>query len=139
MNQHDVISANFVMEESSVSDYVTAVDKSGGKLAGPPGPYTIPAELLDDYSDAQFEPLMVVAATVAVGFLVKRISDVWLDHKRPGGQVVDTRGGQTVIRVAPYLERGTLVLQSDRGVQVFRPEKHDEALPVLGKLLSAHD
>jgi hypothetical protein len=129
------ISVQFVTEESKASGDIAEIEKSGGKLDAPPSPFDVPADLVDDYSDAQFEPLTIIAATVATAFLVKRISDIWLDHSRPGGQVVDTRGGKTVVRVAPYLKRGTLVLQSEQEVKVFEPNDKDEALPFLAKVL----
>lgn len=129
------ISVQFVTEESKASGDIAEIEKNGGKLEAPPMPFDVPADLADDYSDAQFEPLTMIAATVATGFLVKRISDVWLDHSRPGGHVVDTRGGKTVVRVAPYLKRGMLVLQSKKEVKVFQPHDKDEALPFLAKLL----
>lgn len=132
------ISVEFVTEESITSDYLSEIEKSGGQLEDTVKPFNIPADLIDDYSDAQFEPLMLVAAVVAVGFLIKRISDVWLDHTRPGGQVINTQGKKIMVRVAPYLKRGTLVLQSSEGVKVFQPQDRDEVLPLLEKVILAH-
>lgn len=137
MNEQ-LIPVEFVTEESIAYDYVAEIEKSGGKLEYPVRPFQIPADLIDDYSDAQFEPFTLVAAIVSVGFLIKRISDVWLDHTRPGGQVIDTRGGKIIVRRAPYLERGILVLQSEEGVKVFQPQDHDEALSLLEKMVLAH-
>jgi hypothetical protein len=136
---NQMISVDFVTEESTADDYVAEIEKSGGKLDGEVEPFQTPPDLLDDYSDAQFEPLTVVAASVAVGFLVKRISDVWRDHTQPGGQVIDTRGDKIVVRVAPHLQRGTLVLQSAEGVKVFAPQDRDAALPLLEKVILAHE
>lgn len=130
------IHVQFVTEESKASSDIAEIERNGGKLDSPPKPFEVPADLADDYSDAQFEPLTMIAATVATGFLVKRISDIWLDHSRPGGQVVDTRGGKTVVRAAPHLKRGMLVVQSKKGVKVFQPHDKDEALSLLGKLFS---
>jgi hypothetical protein len=127
-------SVHFIVEESDVTDEVAGIEKNGGKLDSPAQPFDIPAELAEDYSDPQFEPLTMIAATVAAGFLVKRISDVWLDHTRSGGQVIDTRGDRVVVRTAPHLKRGTLVLQSRQGVKVFQPQDKDEALPLMAKL-----
>ncbi len=132
------ISVDFVTEESSAPEYVAKIEKSGGKLENAVTPYTIPPDLLDDYSDAQFEPIMLVAAFVGTGFLIKQISDVWLDHTRSGGQVIDTRGDKIAVRVAPYLKRGTLVLQSKDEVKVFQPKDRDTALPLLEKIILAH-
>jgi hypothetical protein len=125
----------FVTEESKASSDIAEIEKSGGRLDSPAKPFDIPADLADDYSDPQFEPLTVIVATVATGFLLKRISDLWLDQTRPGGQVVDTRGDKVVVRVAPYLKRGTLVLQSEKEVKVFQPHDKDEALPFLAKFI----
>lgn len=137
MNEHPV-TVEFVTEESTADLYISGIKDSGGKLHGDAEPFNIPADLIDDYSDAQFEPLMLVAAAVAIGFIIKRVSDVWLDHTRPGGQVIDTRGDSVVIRVAPYLERGTLVLQTNEGVEVFHPQNHDETIPLLKEVILAH-
>jgi hypothetical protein len=131
------VAVDFVVGESEAGSLSAAVAAGGGRLDGAPRPWDVPADLLDDYSDPQFEPLVLVAATVAVGFLVKRISDVYLDHARPGC-VVDTRAGKVVVRAAPYLKRGTVVLQSEEGVQVFQPDDRDDALPVIAKLIAAH-
>ena len=124
----------FVVPESEAAELASQIEAKGGQLSTSPKPWDIPAELLDDYTDAQFEPFLVISCTVAAGFLIKKISDVWLDHTRPGGHVLDTSGGSTTLRVAPYLERGTLVWQSDAGVQIFRPEQRDLALETLGHL-----
>ena len=134
---NQIVSVEFVTEEANTTDLIAELEKSGGQLEDQK-PWAIPADLIDDYADAQFEPFILVSAAVALGFLVKRISDVWLDHTRPGGQVIDTRGETIVVHVAPYLKRGTLVLQSDDGVEVFQMEDRDEAIPVLEKAVSAH-
>ena len=100
------VSVQFVTEESKAFGDIAEIEKSGGKLDFPAKPFDIPADLADDYSDPQFEPLTIIATTVATGFLLKRISDRWLDQTRPGGHVVDTRGDKVVVRVAPYFKTG---------------------------------
>ena len=134
----DNVLVEFVIQESSVPECIAAIKDSGGAVTENEKAWDIPPDLLDDYSDAQFEPMMVVAVTVSIGFLIKRISDVWLDHKRSGGQVVDTRENKVSIRWASHLERGTLVVVSDNDTNVYKPENRDEALGVLEKLAVAH-
>lgn len=133
-----VISVEFITEESTVPEYITAIEQSGGKLERPEKSYDIPADLIDDYGDAQFEPFTVIAVAVSVGFLIKRISDVWLDHSRSGGQVVDTRGETMSVRRAPYLERGTLVILTDNDTKVYHTKDKDEVLDVLERIALAH-
>jgi len=132
------VSVEFVTRESDVLSCLSAVENSGGTVQERGKVWDVPADLLDDYGDAQFEPMMVVAATVSIGFLVKRISDVWLDHKRGGGQVIDTRGKTVSVRYAPYLDRGKMVLVSDEGSVVYDSKNRDEALDILKKIATAH-
>ncbi len=133
-----VVSVEFVTEESVVPDYLSEIEQGGWQLEGQAEPYDIPADLLDDYGDAQFEPLMVIAAAVSIGFLLKRISDMWMDHTRLGGQVVDVRGEKIICRWAPYLDRGKLVLVTEEGARVFEKQDHDEALRVLQEMAVGH-
>lgn len=134
----DNVTVEFVTQESDIPEYITAVNDSGGQITENEKPWDIPPDLLDDYADAQFEPMMVVAVAVSVGFLIKRISDVWLDHKRAGGQIVDTRDKDISVRWASHLERGTLVLVSNDDTRVYKPDNRDEALNVLEKMAVAH-
>ena len=136
--QSDHVTVEFVTQESDITEYITAVNDSGGQITEGEKPWDIPPDLLDDYADAQFEPMMVVAVAVSVGFLIKRVSDVWLDHKRAGGQIVDTRGKDISVRWASHLERGTLVLVSNDDTRVYKPDNRDEALNVLEKMAVAH-
>src|SRR4051794_11896949 len=94
------LAVQFVVPEADAAELASQIEMQGGQLLTSPEAWEIPAELLDDYTDAQFEPLLMISCTVAAGFLIKRISDVWLDHKRPGGHVLDTRGDSTTLRAA---------------------------------------
>lgn len=132
------IAVRFIAEESAVADYVSEIEKGGGKIEVAAQAWEIPADLIDDYSDPQFEPMMLIAATVAAGFLIKRISDVWMDHKWPGGQVIDARNEEIEFRIAPYLKPGTLVILTKEGEKVFQLQDKDEALPLLEKIIKAH-
>ncbi len=131
-----LLTVELVTEESRARESLAAIEASGGTVHGAARPWDVPADLIEDYSDAQFEPLTIVAAAVSAAFLIKRISDVWLDHNRPGGQVVDARRGKLVVRVAPHLERGTLVVLTDQGKEVYSPDRSDAAAAVLEKLFA---
>jgi hypothetical protein len=129
------ITVRWVTGESEATSLAQAAGKGGGTVleqqTWEPGP-----DDLDDYGDAAFEPLTAVVIVVATGWLIKRISDVVADHKRPGGQLVDARG-DVVVRPLPQLKTGTLVLVTKQETRVFAPDQHDTALDALTKLLAS--
>lgn len=140
MQPDQTVAVEWIVAESDASDYVQAIEQNGGAVTQPPEAWEMPPELLDEYPDPQFEPFMMIGAVVAIGFLIKRIADVYTDLKHPGGQVVDVRAGGLAVRVAPQLKPGTLVIVSDEGPKVFQTNEKDEALALLGQLIPAgHD
>jgi len=129
------IAVEWIVTESEADDVAQEITAEGGTVTKEPEAWELPAELLDDYPDPQFEPFMVIGAVVAVGFLIKRVADVYTDLTRPGGQVIDTRSGELVVRIAPQLANGTLVIVDNEGSKVFQQSDKDEALELLGKLV----
>ena len=122
----ELLEVKWIVDESEVKGIVDSIVAEGGKMSAPPSSWRIPADLIDDYSDVQFEPLMMIAASMAVGFLVKKVSDVILDHKRPGGCIIDMRMEPLMIRPGPHLERGTLVVVGKDGAEVLRTKDKNE-------------
>jgi hypothetical protein len=137
MQPDQTVAVEWIVEESAASDYVQAIEQNGGEITQSPEAWVIPPELLDEYPDPQFEPFMMIGAVVAVGFLIKRVADVYTDLTHPGGQIVDCREGGLAVRVAPQLKPGTLVIVSDEGPKVFQTNEQDEALTLLGQLVTA--
>lgn len=133
-DEHDVIRVNWVVAETAVPETVSTIQESGGAVVRDPSPFVPPPDEHEDYDDAQFDPLLIIPSAVAIGYLVKRISDVWLDHKRPVGQIVDARGPELVIRPGPLLPRGTLLVMTDAGSEVYQLQNKDDALLTLSKL-----
>jgi hypothetical protein len=131
------VNATFVVEEREAPDLASEARNAGGQVVSE-GPWDIPEDLIDDYGDANFEPFTCVLVAVSAAFLVKRLSDIWLDHTRPGGQVIDARGERLEIRHAPYIKpRGTFVILTPDGVETFPPEEREEALSMLEALSAA--
>ena len=135
MSASSKINVNWITEESAAQTFVSSardVDAPVLELKRwEPGP-----EELDDYADASFEPLTVVAVIVAVGWLIGRISDVLADHTRPGGLLVDARR-DVLVRPLPKEARGKFVILTEAGAQVFTPDRRDEALTALTTLLGS--
>jgi hypothetical protein len=125
------VPVTWVREENEIHAFRDEVTKEGGRVHGEPEAFQPPAGEVDDYRDANFEPLMVLATTVTVGFLLKTLSNIWLEHKHTGGLIVDARGGGLVMRPAPYLARNTLLLLTDGGVHKWDPSEKNDALDGL--------
>lgn len=129
------INVQWVTEESEARTFAASA-LGGGATVSELKRWEPGIEDLDDYSDAMFEPLSVVVLIVAAGWLIRRIADMVADLTRPDGLLIDTRDG-VVVRPLPKADRGTLVVVSGQGVQVFTPDRRDEALAALGPLLAA--
>jgi hypothetical protein len=132
----DKIEFELVLGEGELAEESQAIENAGGVLREPACPYEPDADEIDDLADSQFEPLMMIAASLAAGYLVKTVSSVWLDHKRSGGQVVDARGAPVRIKRVPYVDRGKLVIITENGTQVFSANERVEGEKVLASVLT---
>jgi hypothetical protein len=93
-----------------------------------------PLDEIDDYAEARFKPLILIAARLSATMLIKLISEMLLDHQHPGGQIIDARNRPPLCRPAPFLERGMLVLITNNGLIVYEPHEKNEAIETLGAL-----
>ena len=124
-----------VVAESDVASLEREVAAGGGNVLGKE-PFE-PGEEADLYGDQQFEPMTVVAIAAGVAFVIGRISDVWLDHTRPGGQIIDLRTVPAQILPAPQLNRGELLVIRTDGRESFHARNKDEAASLLRSILGA--
>jgi len=129
--QTDRVRVSWVVAETAVPAAISEIEESDGAVKSEPVPFVPPPDEVEDYHDAQFDPLLVIASVVAVGFLLKRISDIWLDHKRPGGLIVDARGNELVIRPAPQIPRDSLLVLTTTESKMYTPDRKDDALSTL--------
>ena len=108
----------WLASESAAPDVVSALMEAGaepGSAASGP----VPAHLLPDTDDAQFEPLLLIAGAVAIAHLARAISRIVRDH-RVGGVVLDTRNHNLVIRDhVRGLDVGTVLVIKDDGTQLL--------------------
>jgi len=128
------VAISVVVEEGNLSGATNVIELAGGTITDQPKPYDAPVDEIDDYADAQFEPLMIIAVTLSLAALTKVLSDVWLDHTRPGGQTLDARTFPATWRPAPFLERGTLVVIAHDGPTVYRPNQKNEGLEAIKRV-----
>jgi hypothetical protein len=123
-----VVPVTWVRSEGEIDAFRRDVIEEGGHVHGEPDVFQPPAGELDDYRDTNFDPLTVLATTVSVSFLLKTLSNIWLEHKHTGGLIVDARGGTLVTRPAPHLAFNNMVLLTDTGVQKWTPSQKNDAL-----------
>jgi hypothetical protein len=132
----ELVEVEIVTEEAIAFEEIGRIRSAGG-IVREQKVWTVPPELIDDYGDAQFEPMIIIAAALSIGFIVRRITETIEDLKRPGGQVIDTTHGRLEIRSAPHLDRGTLVLITDKGPVVYSAPRTDEAVTAITSILGA--
>ncbi len=137
MEEQTNFRVSWVVPETALSTTISEIEQSGGTISGDAQPFVPPTDELEDYQDAQFDPLLVVASAVALGFLLQRISNIWLDHKRPGGLIVDARAEELVVRPSPLLSRGSLLVITEDGANLYAADQKDTALEVMGKIVSS--
>ncbi|MCB1701495.1 MAG: hypothetical protein H6985_17340 [Pseudomonadales bacterium] len=125
-----------VLGEGGLAEAMEKIERMGGEIRSPATPYEPDPDELDDLGDSQFDPLMVIAASLALGYLIKTISEVWLDETKGGGQLVDARSSPVKLKRLSYVDRGKLVIVTDKGVETYGPEQRDEGEEVLAQLLS---
>lgn len=131
------VQVQLVVEEGRLSDIVKKVEVAGGNVGGEPLNFIPPVDEMDDYSDQQFEPLTVIAVTLGVGALVRMIYNMWMDKKRPGGQIIDARTKPPTSRPAPFLNRGMLVIITADGSTVYEPKQRNEAMEAIKAVFGA--
>ena len=65
--------------------------------------------------------LYILVGALGLSQLAKSLIGVAKDY-RHGGLMVDARGEDLVIKDLPTLDRGTILVVSDKGEKIFRPE-----------------
>ena len=136
MTEDAEIEFGLVVAESDVAAESRAIEHAGGKVRGHATKYEPEPDELDDLADSQFDPFLLIPASLALGYLIKNISSVWLDHKRAGGQLVDALKHPVQIRRMPYVDRGKLVIITKEGVKVFSAKERIEGEKVLASVLA---
>lgn len=130
---NSLLSVKFITKETAtVSEFINEIKKSGGEIQGEPKPFELDGDSLELLSN----PFVIISCAVSIGFLIKRISDVWLNHTRSGGPIIDVRDGKVVVYEQDNLEHGTIVIIGDDEHQVFKKDERDKALEALNGLIS---
>ena len=136
MPQDREIDIQWVVEESEAQALQKSMEAEGSVKSAT---FWEPdADTMEEFGDSQIEPFVIIAGIVATGWLIKRLSDVFLDWKRGGGMLIDATGEVVAIRPAPLAKRGHLIFMTKNGVKpsVFGPKERDQALDLLSAFLN---
>ena len=138
MSDEDELTVELVVAERDVASVERDAAAGGGRVVEE-RPFEPDANEADLYGDRQFEPLTIIAVAASLTFVIDRISSVWLDHSRPGGQIVDLRTVPAQIRPAPYLDRGELLVIREDGRESHRAKNRNQSAAILRAILGARD
>jgi hypothetical protein len=139
MPQERTINVQWITEESDTESVRHALEAEGAMASVEP--WEPDADTAEEFGDSQLEPMMIIAVAVAARLLIRTVSDVLLDWKRPDGVLIDTTGEKLLVRPDPQASRpGDLVILTKEGTQphVFRAEERDQGLKELAQILELY-
>ena len=128
----DTISFEWIMFSSEVEHELNPLVKSGASIEKNESYTPTEPDEIEEFAHAAFEPLMILAGSVAVAFIIERVVFAAKSYKG-GGAVVDTRKGK--IRVTPThdFDPGTIILvKPNEEVEIHRPEA--KPLDIIGSI-----
>jgi hypothetical protein len=135
MNEQGTVTIYWVCSEGSAKDFAAKVDSDGGTVTGMM-PFVPEPEEADLYSDAQFDPLVVVGVVLAAGMVLRYLRELILDLKGREIAVVDLTGETPQVRIIPVGKASlVLVKAADGSVTKFAPSEIDKIEQSLAGLL----
>ena len=136
-SSEEEIQIKWIVREDTVDGVKSKFEEHGGNILGEPEeiyPGDIGEGKYGPYTGGNTEfapPLVILAVALGVGVLMTVVSDIVLDHTYPGGSVWDIRGENPIHWSDPTLERGTIMVISNEGPQIFHPSQRHKGLAVL--------
>ena len=119
------IEFEWAVRSSELDQYRSSLEESGAKVVPGAEPFTPPEGEEEDYTDAAFEPMLMLVGVLALGHLVRLIADLLDKH---GGLIVDVRTKRMSVREHPALPRGTvLVVGSEEAKRLDGPKQNEIA------------
>src|SRR4051794_31971977 len=122
MSHQDAVSFDWAVGESNLEALRRDLLDAGAELHQTAYPFQPPAELAEEYRHPAFEPMLVLAGALAVGFLADRVIRCLKLLKR-GGLIIDARQDKLVIMENTTLEPGVAVVIGRDGTQMFDSSK----------------
>ncbi len=135
MNNQSTVTLEWVCGEGTAKDYAARVGNDGGKVMGTT-PFVPEPEEADLYSDAQFDPLVIVGVVLASGMVLRYVRELVLDLKGREVAIIDLSGETPQVRVVPVGKASQVILKgSDGSVTRFAPSEIDKIEQNLAAML----
>lgn len=126
MNAQSTVSIEWVCSEGTAKAYAARVGNDGGKVIGTT-PFVPKPEEADLYSDAQFDPLVIVGVVLAAGMVLRYVRELILDLKGREVAIIDLSGEITQVRVVPVGKVSQVIVKGPDGfVARFAPSDIDK-------------
>ncbi|WP_429886352.1 hypothetical protein [Geoalkalibacter halelectricus] len=136
MSDQNSINLEWVCGEGVAKDYAARVSSDGGQVVDSV-PFVPPPEEADLYSDAQFDPLVIVGAVLASGMVLRYVRELVLDLKGREIAILDFSGTKPQVRVVPVGKASQIIMKSPDGtIERFSPSEIDKIEQNLAALLS---
>ena len=134
MTTRDAVEVEWVCSEGSARSFATRVTEDGGTVLNAT-PFVPRPEEVDLYSDAEFDPLLVVGTTLGIGLLLRYAREIFRDLKGREVAVVDLTGPTPQVRVVPVGAASQVIVKApDGSVATFATgdtEKIEQSLTSL--------
>ncbi|MEA5389886.1 hypothetical protein VB738_01305 [Cyanobium gracile UHCC 0139] len=135
MKDHSALTLEWVCGEGIAAAFAARVGSDGGTVTGTTAFVPEPEEA-DLYSDAQFDPLVVVGVVLAAGLVMRYLRELILDLKGREIAVIDLTGEAPQVRIVPVGKASlVLVKAADGSVTKFAPSEIDKIEQSLAGLL----
>lgn len=118
MDDEQGVDFEWVVPASLVPGERRSLEEAAARLEPGERGFAPPTDQSADYAEAAFEPLMVIAGSIALVTLVRRVVTLVRDL-RSHGLIIDARHDRLQIRPHPSLDRGQLLVLTPSGSQFF--------------------
>lgn len=135
MNNQSKVTLEWVCREGATRAFATRVGNDGGKVTGT-APFVPEPEEADLYSDAQFDPLVIVGLVLASGMVLRYVRELVLDLKGREIAVIDLSGKTPQVRILPVGKAAQIIIKApDGSLTRFSPSDIDKIEQNLAAML----
>ena len=114
----ELVSVEWVVPASSASANRADLEELGAMVQPDETAFTPPEGEEAEYSEAAFEPLIIIAALMGLSILARRVISLVKDA-RQDGLIIDARRQPIQVRPHPALDRGQILVITTTGSQFF--------------------
>ena len=135
MNDQNAVAFEWVCSEPRAKAFAARLAKDGGEVRGT-SPFVPEPEEADLYSDAEFDPLVVVGAVLVSAMVLRYVRELVLDLKGREIAVLDLSGETLQVRVVPIGRASQVILKApDGSLTPFAPSEIDKIERSLAAML----